>query len=320
MRRKLARLAVVMAAAAVLRPDPAAAVESAVGFYLLGSTTTSAGILPPPGTYVVDHNYIYSGSTNFQLEFAGVTASGGVDGTAYYNVAAPLWVAKEKVLDGHIGFLMLIPIGWKDVEAGVVASTANAQAQAGVQDSDANFGDLVPGMMLGWHYGNWHFKTHTLVNAPTGFWERGNLSNIGFNRWAIDNAAAFTWLDPKIGLELSAIAGITYNWENPATNYKSGSEFHVEYAAVQNFSKRFGLGINGYYYDQITGDSGTGARLGAFKGSVAAIGPVINLNFEVGKIPVAANLKYFHEFEVQNRLAGDLGYVTLTFPLSVPGH
>ncbi len=115
-----------------------------------------------------------------------------------------------------------------------------------ISDQETRFGDLVRGFMLGWHFGNWHFKTHTLVNAPTGFCEQGNLANAGFNRWAIDNAAAFTWLDPEIGLEVSAIAGLTYNWENPTTQYKSGSEFHLEYSVVHNFSKQFAVGVNGY--------------------------------------------------------------------------
>jgi hypothetical protein len=230
-------------------------------------------------------------------------------------------VAPGKVLGGNIGFLMLVPIGWKDVEAGLAVSAPGVGGvQVSVQDDETKFGDIVPGFMLGWHHGNWHFKTHTLVNVPVGFWERGNLANMGFNRWAIDNAAAFTWLDPKIGLELSAMAGFTYNWENPATDYKTGTEFHVEYAAVQNFSKRFALGINGYYYDQVTGDSGPGiSTLGSFKGRVAAIGPVMNLNFQVHKIPVAVNLKYFREFDVKNRLEGDSGYLTITMPLSVGG-
>jgi len=319
LRKSFAVLALALAASVGMRAGQAAAAEGAVGFYLLGSTTTNAGILPPPGSYLIDYNFYYSGSTSFTLDIAGLTVSGGIDGTAYYNVASPLWVAPRKVLGGHVGFLMLIPIGWKDVKAGLAASTPGVQAQANLQDDDANFGDIVPGMMLGWHQGNWHFKTHTLVNVPVGFWERGDLANIGFNRWAIDNAAAFTWLDPKIGLEISALAGFTYNWENPATDYKTGTEFHVEYAAVQNFSERFALGINGFFYDQVTGDSGPGARLGPLKGRVTAIGPAMNLSFEVCKIPVAANLKYFREFDVENRLQGDAGYLVLTMPLSAGG-
>ncbi len=312
LKKSLAILALVVATALGTLTNRASAAEGAAGFYLLGSTTTNAGILPPPGTYLIDYNYFYSGSTDFTLEIAGLILDGGVDANAYYNVPAPLWVAPGKVLGGNVAFLMLVPIGWKDVEAGL--------GMVNLRDEETKFGDLVPGMMMGWHHGNWHFKTHTLVNVPVGFWERGNLANIGFNRWAIDNAAAFTWLDPKIGLELSAMAGFTYNWKNPATDYKTGTEFHVEYAAVQNFSKRFALGINGYFYDQVTGDSGAGAGLGSFKGRVAAIGPVMNLNFQVGKIPVSASLKYFREFDVENRLEGDAGYLTLTMPLSVAGH
>lgn len=319
LKKSLAISVLVIATALGTLTNRATAAEGAVGFYLLGSTTTNAGILPPPGTYFIDYNYYYSGSTNFTLDIAGLTVSGGVDANAYYNIAVPLWVAPGKVLGGNIGFLMLVPIGWKDVKAGLVTPPIGGVS---LQDDETNFGDIVPGFMLGWHHGNWHFKTHTLVNVPVGFWERGNLANIGFNRWAIDNAAAFTWLDPKIGLELSAMAGFTYNWENPATDYKTGTEFHLEYAAVQNFSKRFALGVNGYFYDQVTGDSGAGASpiLGPFKGRVAAIGPVMNLNFQLGKIPVAANLKYFREFDVKNRLEGDAGYLQLTMPLSVGGH
>ena len=89
---------------------------------------------------------------------------------------------------------------------------------------------------------------------------------------------------------------------------------------MQNFSKSFALGVSGYFYDQITGDSGAGARLCAFEGRVIGVVPAMNLNFELGKIPVSTNLKYFHEFDARNRLEGDAGFVTFTMPLSVVGH
>ena len=37
------------------------------------------------------------------------------------------------------------------------------------------------------------------------------------------------------------------------------------------------------------------------------------------KIPVTKSLKYFHEFDVKNRLEGDSGFLTITMPLSVAG-
>jgi hypothetical protein len=299
--------------------SPASAAEGAIGFYLLGSKTTMAGYLPPPGTYLQNYNYYYSGSTDFTLDIAGLVLDGGVEANAYYNLVAPLWVAPGKVLGGNVGFLLLAPIGWKDVEAraSLAVTPFDITVQRKLEDEETKFGDPVPGITIGWHQGNWHWNVGSLVNVPIGFWERGNLANIGFNRWAVDINSAVTWLDPKLGLEISVGTGFTFNHENPTTDYETGTEFHLEYAVVQNFSKHFALGVNGYYYEQVTGDSGPGARLGEFKGRVAAVGPVANLNFMLGKIPVTTSLKYFHEFEVQNRLEGDSGFITLTLPLSV---
>jgi hypothetical protein len=56
--------------------------------------------------------------------------------------------------------------------------------------------------------------------------------NIGFSRWAIDTTVAFTCLDPKTRVEPSGAAGVTHNFENPDTDYKSGPELHAEGAAM----------------------------------------------------------------------------------------
>ena len=55
----------------------------------------------------------------------------------------------------------------------------------------------VLGASLGWHEGNWHWSIGTLVNVPIGYWERGDPTNIGFNRWAADLTGAVTYLDLK---------------------------------------------------------------------------------------------------------------------------
>ena len=76
--------------------------------------------------------------------------------------------------------------------------------------------------------------------------------------------------------------------------------------------------MNGYHYQQITRDSGTGAALGDFKGRVTALGPTVSANFLLGPVPVAMSLRYFHEFNGRNRLEGDCGCLTITIPLWVP--
>lgn len=86
---------------------------------------------------------------------------------------------------------------------------------------------------------------------------------------------------------------------------------------MQHLSKQFAVGVQGYFYQQVTGDSGQGAQfVGDFKGRVIAIGPAIDFSFALGKTHVAGNLRYFHEFDVENRLEGDAGYLNFVIPLS----
>jgi hypothetical protein len=156
------------------------------------------------------------------------------------------------------------------------------------------------------------------VNVPVGDYDAGRLSNISLNRWAWDLTGAATWLDPESGIELSGAAGITFNGENDDTEYETGTEFHLEVAAAYHFSPTFSVGVNGYHYQQLTGDSGAGATLGDFKGRVTALGPMMSATFMLGPVPVAASLRYYHEFNVENRLEGDAGWLTITIPLWVP--
>lgn len=316
MRRNILALTMLVAAATSVGHEAFAA-EGATGVYLLGSKQDMAGFLPPPGVYVIDTSYAYSGRTNASLDVAGLTLSGGVKANAYYNVPTLLWVIPHQVIGGNLALSASAPIGWKDVTAGAtLTGPGGGTLSAGLQDSDTAFGDPILGASLGWHAGNLHFSINGLYNAPLGFWKVGNASNIGFNRSALDITPAVTWLDPKIGLELSAAAGVTYNFENPDTSYKTGNEFHLEWAVKQHFSQTVSVGVVGYYYDQYTGDSGSGARLGDFKGRVTALGPSVSWSFNLGAVPVSTNIKFMREFDATNRLEGNVGFVNFVVPLS----
>ena len=113
-------------------------------------------------------------------------------------------------------------------------------------------------------------------------------------------------------------AGLTFNGENQVTNYKTGTEFHFESAAMLHMSKQLSFGLNGFAYKQITGDSGSGAVLGGFEGQAIALGPALDYTFMLDKIPVSTNLRYFHEFDVKNRLEGEAGFLNVAIPLG--GH
>ncbi len=242
----------------------------------------------------------------------GIVAA-GVEADAYYKIGTALWVLPDTVLGGNLGLSASVVGGWKDVSASLIIEPLGGIA---LQDDNTAFGDPVLAAMLGWHRGNWHWNVGTMINVPIGQWEEGRLANLGFNRWAVDLNSAVTWLDPASGFEISGIIGVTFNFENPDTDYKSGTELHLEFAAVQNLSKRFALGIAGYHYDQVSGDSGSGARLGDFEGRVTAIGPLAKYTFDVGDTQLSSNLRWFAEFDTENRLEGHAAILTLSMPLS----
>ena len=66
-----------------------------------------------------------------------------------------------------------------------------------------------------------------------------------------------------------------------------------------------GLGANAFYYQQITGDSGSGAVLGDFQGRTVGVGPVLSYITKLGKTDVSVELKWLPELDVEHRLKGD---------------
>jgi hypothetical protein len=328
-------LALLATAGLALAATQAQAAENAAGIYLLGIKTSMAGFVPPPGTYVTDINFAYSGEASgaaaagVALRRSGnVTLDAQIDvtGNAYINLPIALWVAPQKVLGGNVGFGIMTPFGWKDVDVDIDAlatlvlpngTTIQAGRHFEFEDSSTKFGDPVLNALIGWHEGNWHWNVGALLNVPIGPWDTESISNISFHRWALDTSGSVTYLDPKRGHEVSVTTGFTFNGENPDTDYKTGTEFHVEWALMQHVSKTFAFGISGYHYQQVTGDSGSGARLGSFEGRVTGLGPDVTYTFMCGKIPVSTELKYFREFDVENRLTCDAGFLNVTMPLSV---
>ena len=127
---------------------------------------------------------------------------------------------------------------------------------------------------------------------------------------------AATYFNPQTGHELSGVLGFTYNFKNPYTDYQNGVDAHFDWAMSQFLSKQVHVGIVGYFYNQLTGDSGTGATLGDYKSRVAGIGPQIGFIFPAGDMQGYLNLKGYAEFDARDRPSGY--NVWLTFAISPP--
>lgn len=256
------------------------AAEDAKGIYLLGQKASMAGALPPPGKYGQSIKYYYAGDAGGaaansvalgQLGNITVQADVDIDVQLFFEVPVLLWITPHKILGGNLGLGALVPIGWQDASVDINAlatltlpngKTFSKGARFSLDDDTFNFGDPQLTAMLGWHRGNLHWNIAGLLNVPIGAFDKNDIVNMGFNRWAFDTTAAATWFNPQNGHEASVAAGFTFNGENDDINYETGTEFHVEAALMQHFSKAFAIGITGYHYKQVTGDSGAGATLG----------------------------------------------------------
>jgi hypothetical protein len=304
-----------------------------------------AGLTPPPGTYFSSFTYLYSadatgaaalsrsipviGTELPSMATLEASASLRVKANVALDVLSMLWVAPQPLLGGNFGFGVLVPVGYQNVDVTVDAlasltfpdgTVLQRGGSRGISGNTFAFGDPLATAFIGWSAGDWHWKITGLVNVPVGSYSRTDLVNMGFNRWAADLTGSLTWFDPGSGWEVSMASGITFNGENPDTQYKTGTELHLEAAVMKHVSKEFSLGLAGYYYKQITGDSGAGAVLGPFKGEVAAIGPNLTYNFKVGDVPVLTSVRWLHEFNAENRTQGDAGFVTVTIPFGAAAH
>ena len=65
------------------------------------------------------------------------------------------------------------------------------------------------------------------------------------------------------------------------------------------------MGLHGYYYSQFSGDSGSGAKLGAFKGQSLGFGPAVLWLPKSGKGNLSVVAKWVHDVHDKHRMHGD---------------
>jgi hypothetical protein len=179
--------------------------------------------------------------------------------------------------------------------------------------------DLFPVASLAWTGGNDNWMTYVTGDIPTGAYQKSRLANLGIGHGAFDAGGGYTYLNDKTGLEFSGVLGFTYNLENTSTNYKNGIDSHLDWAVSQFLSANWELGVVGYVYYQLSGDSGSGDRVGAFKSRVASVGPEVGYVFTFGGQPAYFNLRGYWEFWAQNRVQGYALFATLSIPLGSAG-
>ena len=311
----------VLSAVLVIAAQPAKASEGGASFYLLGSGGPGAAMLPPvKGVFFDNTAYYYSGKAKGDRQFlVGGNLVAGLHSTTIGDFPTVLWVPTTDFLGGTFVLGGTLVLGQADLEVKAVLSGPNG-GQVAISEQDVAFVVADPSIMatLGWTVGtDLYLAATTSLNVPVGKYRQGQLANFSYHRWAGDTSVALTWHDAEAGWDLSGKGGLTFNGTNDFTDYDTGTELHLEASAERTFSPAFSAGILGYHFQQVSGDSGEGARLGAFKGRVSGVGATAAYNFQLGKAPATLRFRILEEFGARNRLEGTSAFLSLSFPISM---
>lgn len=319
--RKAGLYALGAALAAALAAQPAQASEGGASMYLLGSGGPGVAVMPPiQGVFFANTVYYYDGKGGGDRNFlVGGNLVAGLKAKIVADFATALWVPTTNLAGGTLGLGAILPVGDPKVNVSAVITGPRGNSfNLSREDSQTVMGDPLLTAMWGWKSGDLHIQASTVLNIPIGQYRHDKLANLAFHRWAGDASLAGTWRNETSGWDVSGKAGFTFNGENHYTDYNTGTEFHLEASVEKIFSPAFSLGVQAYYFNQVTGDSGSGATLGDFEGEVTGLGATGAYNFKIAdKIPASLRLRAFHEFNATNRLEGDSVFLDFTMPLYV---
>jgi hypothetical protein len=266
------------------------ATEGGGGAYPNGAEDFMVGALPPPGNYFINY-FNYYAADKFKSN-SGATIN-GFDLKVAADVSRFIHVTDKQFLGASWAMHAFIPLVYMDVKLDP------PMAPFKMEDSRGSLGDIiVDPFILGWHGANWHAVTGVDIYLPTGNYDKHRLANVGRNYWTFEPIIAATFL-PGAGFDISAKLMYDINTENNDTDYKSGQEFHADFAVGKKMGD-FTAGLAGYYYQQVTEDKAD-ADNELDKGRVIGLGPVLKYDYK----NMSFTLKYMAETEAKNRPSGD---------------
>ena len=307
--RVFLRLLMLLVSTPIIEPSVYAG-EGGVSHYCPGFYGDfGVAVTPDPGFYLRTDIYYYDGDSGGGRFSRYGEIRSDIDVEATAAMLTGLMVIDEEILGGRYAYGAFLPVANIDLSSNIVVGPLS-----GPTDADRTaMGDpgFIPASIF-WNSGNFHFNLYETITAPIGSYSKDRDVDSGLNYWSFDTVFATTFLHPEKGYEISAAVGHIYNTENNDTDYQTGQEFHMDYMLNQFFSETFALGLHGFYYKQITGDSGSGAILGDFKGEASGIGPALMWIPKIKGKELVTSLKWIHEFDTENRLEGDHLFMNFT--------
>jgi hypothetical protein len=295
--------------------DSLAAEGASSNYFPGGYGDYAVATAPNPGLIYVNYNLFVNADVERTVLQGRVNVE--FETSAYINMSTFIYAFEQPVLGARFAIAGFLPLGYADIDARLVGPTGSVA----VKDSETALGDitLMPASFY-WNKDNWHFNLYELVVTPTGQYDVGNNINLGRNYWGFDTVFAMTNLNLDTGREFSLVTGFVINGKNDDTDYETGNELHVDAMFNQFLSETFALGLHGYYYNQVGGDSGSGAILGDFEGESYGIGPSFLWIPKSGGGKLSVSGTWLHDLDATNRLESDYAVVTLVWQFGATGN
>jgi hypothetical protein len=305
-RSRIAAVGALIFAFAGFPVTPTRADEGGLSFWLPGLYGSLAATPVEPGwsfQSVYIHTKVDAGGG--KVFPRGGRLEAGVRGHANLVAMGPSRVFASPVFGAQMALSVLAVAGQNRAEISATVTGPRGNTISGRRDDERTaFGDLLPMISLKWNRGVHNFMTYATGNIPIGAYDPQRLSNLGLGHGAIDAGGGYTYFSPVTGHEFSVATGFTYNFKNDSTDYRNGVDWHLDWGASQFLSQHLHVGLVGYLYQQVGGDSGAGATLGNFKSRVAGIGPQVGVLFPIFGMQGYVNLKGYKEFAAENRPEG----------------
>jgi hypothetical protein len=313
--------------------NDARADEDGVSFWIPGLFGSLAATPQQPGwtltSILYNTNVSASGNAAVAREITigkfnptiNISVNAHVHADATLGLIAPSYVFATPFLGGQAAATLLFGYGNNNTSLNATATAStdmpvpfSITRSVALQQDTNGITDLIPMFADRWNAGVNNYMVYLTGDIPVGTYSSSNLANIGLGHGAIDGGVGYTYFDPKLGHEFSAVLGFTGNFQNQSTGYTSGIDSHLDWGASQFLTKQLQVGLVGYFYEQLTGDSGCAPALCPFESRVIGIGPQIGYIFPVAGMQGYLNLKGYGEFDSANRPDG--WNVWLTFVLS----
>ena len=297
---------------AALMSTSAAATEGGATNKALGVDTVLAGVIGPPGSLRITNFLAYyhagetldgSGNPRPGISNFDLNVSAGTSRFQYVWPDAKLFGADIETRVGATWYT--------DADVSFDLGTAGGVIHRNSSSSGWFPAALVGPVILGWHGETVHQMTGIEVYFPTRGFVVGQPVNVTTGFTSVAPHYWITWF-PKPEVEIDGSFAYLFNQTNHKTNYQSGQEFSMDYAAGYSLTPTWQAGASGYAYRQTTDDKINGNAVpGGNRGRAFAIGPYIRYHEEYWGV----TFKWQNEAWVENRAKGNRYFLQFAFLL-----